>query len=52
MNESLLIAMALNALSNLVISLVSAKGDKAKQEQALLAAEEDVARIRSKQKFG
>lgn len=48
---SLIGAVSMLALE-LIQSLIAAKDDQAKQEEALMAAEEKLSRIRAKQKFG
>lgn len=47
-----MIAQLIATFAALITSFVEAQGDKAKEEQALMAAEERLSRIRAKQKFG
>lgn len=48
----MLIAALVAAFAELIQALVEAKGDSKRQEDALMAAEEKLSRIRAKQKFG
>lgn len=45
-------AALVSAFTDLVVNLIEHKNDAAKQEEALLAAEEKLSRIRAKFKFG
>jgi hypothetical protein len=47
-----MIASLITVFAELIESLIEAQGDKAKQEQALMAAEERLSRVRAKMKFG
>jgi Tfp pilus assembly protein PilV len=48
---SIISAVSMLALE-LIQSLIAAKEDQAKQEEALMAAEEKLSRIRARMKFG
>lgn len=47
-----LLLAVLPVVADLIKNLVDAKDDAAKQEEAMMAAEEKLSRIRAKQKFG
>lgn len=52
MNTEQLILSLIAAFAELFASLARSGEDKARQEEALMAAEERLSRIRAKQKFG
>lgn len=47
-----LIASLIELFADLISAVVRADGDDAKQEEALMAAEEKLSRVRAKAKFG
>lgn len=47
-----LMAALIGLFAETIQALIEAKGDARRQEDALLAAEEKLSRIRAKQKFG
>jgi hypothetical protein len=47
-----MIAQLISVFAALITSYVEAQGDKAKEETALMVAEERLSRLRAKMKFG